>query len=110
MANGTLFPKGNPAHPEPARGVEQSDVMRASDGMYCIQGLPLQPASVMVASDSYGQELPLGNNYVLSATINVSGLGSCPAGTQVRVTSTRWSETAAPANTDHAFFIWFEAG
>lgn len=48
---------------------------------------------------------------LLSATINRgTGLGSCPATTQVRVTSTRWSEAAAPANTDHGFFIWFEAG
>ena len=79
--------------------------------MYCSEGLPFLPASVMVASDSYGQELPLGNNYVLSATINRgTGLASCPATVQVRVTSTRWSESMAPANADHGFFIWFEAG
>ena len=109
--DGTLRSKGDPSHPETARGVDQSDITRVSPGMYCIEDLPFLPASVMVASDSYGQELPPGNNYVLSATIDRgTGLGSCPPTAQVRVTSTRWSETAAPANADHSFFIWFEAG
>jgi len=107
-----VLESADPGFPAAARNVDQSDITRVADGIYCIEGLPFRPASAIASSSGLAADLPLGNNAVVSVAINRgNGLAQCPSSTvQARVISTRWTHTAAPAHDDHPFFVWFERG
>lgn len=112
-ANGTLLPlvpEGNPSFPAETKGLTAGNITHtAATGVYCFVGLSFNPASALVSLDNAGASGAAENNFVASVAVERgAGLGGCPAGTNARVVTTQWSDTVAPANTDHGFIIWFE--
>jgi hypothetical protein len=105
-----LVPPDNSSFPSQSKDVTAANIVHtAATGVYCFIGLPFSPASAMVSTDNAGASMALENNVVASVAIGRGNvLNGCAAGANARVVTTKWSETAAPANTDHGFTIWFE--
>ena len=93
----------------PATSKNILSVSRAAPGVYCVD-LAFRPASAMVALDNAAFNTAANNSFSVSvATERGNNINPC-TGTDARVQTTRWTETAAPAFTDHPFVIWFEEG
>ena len=108
QANGTLLPALDD-FPATSKNIDAADVTRASAGVYCID-LDFRPASAMVALDNAAFNDAGDNSFSVSvATERGNNIAPC-TGKDARVQTTRWTETAAPAFTDHPFVIWFEEG
>ena len=107
--DGTLLPRIGEVFPVTNKVIQQENIEKPAAGIYCIKGLPFNPASGMVASDNAGAAAATDNDVVLSvATERGNTLNGCATDppTQVRVVAT---DISAAANADKGFVIWLEA-
>ena len=111
-AAGALLPNTNPALPATSKNIVAENVTHvAATGVYCFVNLPFRPATAMIALDNATAPFNTAAESSYAATIATergSNLNGCPAGADARVQTTKWTETAAPAFTDHPFVVWFE--
>jgi len=106
--DGTLLPTIGTTLPNGTKDVDQSMITNPAAGVYCFTGMTFNPASALVALDNAGASTAAANNFSISVAVEHGNtLGSCPSG-NARVVTTQWSDTVAPANTNHGFIIWFE--
>jgi len=93
--------------PATSKGIEAANVTHPSTGVYCID-LGFRPASAMVSLDNAGFNAPADGAFSVSvATERGNNIKPC-TGTDARVRTTKWTDAAAPAFTDHPFVVWFE--
>jgi hypothetical protein len=106
-ADGTLD-AGTPAQ---NKNVVQANIEHdatTGPGVYCVGGLSFAPASAAVTNDSAGA-IATSNQIASVAVQRGNDLGNCDAShQQARVSMLQVNNTAAPALTDHGFYIWFE--
>ena len=77
-------------------------------GVYCFGGLPFQPRTAMVVSDS-AMAINTTNLIASVAVQRGNTLGNCNAQhQQARVSLLAVDQTNAPTLTNHGFYIWFE--
>jgi hypothetical protein len=108
-ADGTLLPNVvGTDFPNGTKDIEQTMITNPAAGVYCFTGMTFKPASAMVTLDNAGASTAAANNFSIGVAVERGNtLGSCPDG-NARVVATQWSDTVAPANTNHGFIIWFE--
>ena len=110
-AAGALLPNTNPALPATSKNIVAENVTHPATGVYCFVNLPFRPATAMIALDNATAPFNTAAESSYAATIATergSNLNGCPAGADARVQTTKWTEAAAPAFTDHPFVVWFE--
>jgi len=97
-----ITPAGAVDPAAPSLNITSANVSRASEGVYCFNGLPFTPRSIEVTGEATGSLLPQDNFFIGSVLTNSGG---CPGTEQATVESRDDDPAGAAALQDSDFYV-----